>query len=125
VCSQGRRRDGQEVIFQPAFSFERLVRVRALDRAWVSEKHFGSGVQKLGRIETFAGGSRVAATPHDNPERQARRAVPRERERRNHMNDESKRPIDHSRNEGEGNKTAGRQYNEAQRRFVPNLAKSR
>jgi hypothetical protein len=35
------------------------------------------------------------------------------------MNEESKRTQSNtSRNEGEGNKTAGRQYNEAQRRFV-------
>jgi hypothetical protein len=35
------------------------------------------------------------------------------------MNEESKRTDSNtSRNEGEGNKTAGRQYNEAQRRFV-------
>jgi len=35
------------------------------------------------------------------------------------MNEKSKQPdLSSSRNEGEGNKTAGRQYNEAQRRFV-------
>ena len=35
------------------------------------------------------------------------------------MDEKSKRTdLSSSRNEGEGNKTAGRQYNEAQRRFV-------
>jgi hypothetical protein len=37
----------------------------------------------------------------------------------NHMDEKSKHTdLGSSRNEGEGNKTAGRQYNEAQRRFV-------